>query len=148
MRKEIMAEVLSLATENVLASQGGPFAAFITRGDEVLARGTNLVTSTNDPTAHAEIAAIRSACAALNAFDLHSCEPCPTCLGAIYRARLDRIYFAATREDAANAGFDNAEIYSQVAMPHHQRSIPIVNLMRMEGQEPMRVWKSLDRTKY
>jgi guanine deaminase len=148
MYKEIMAEALRLAAENVLAGTGGPFAAIVTRGNDILARGSNLVTSSNDPTAHAEVIAIRRACHALKTFQLNgceiytTCEPCPMCLGAIYWARLDRIYYAASREDAAAAGFDDSLIYREVAAPIDRRAIPIVNLMREEGCEPMQVWKS------
>jgi tRNA(Arg) A34 adenosine deaminase TadA len=151
MRKEIMAEALRLATENVIAGRGGPFAAIIMQGSEILARGSNLVTSSNDPTAHAEIIAIRRACTSLNTFQLNgceiytTCEPCPMCLGAIYWARLDRIYFAATRDDAAGAGFDDSLIYREVAGPFDQRRIPICNFMREEGREPLRVWNSLQQ---
>jgi tRNA(Arg) A34 adenosine deaminase TadA len=151
MRKEIMAEALRLAAENVLAGRGGPFAAIVTRGSDIVARGSNMVTSTNDPTAHAEVVAVRRACTALNTFQLDgceiytSCEPCPMCLGAIYWARLDHIYFAATREDAAAAGFDDAFIYREVAAPLEQRRIPTVNFMREEGREPMRVWNSFQK---
>jgi guanine deaminase len=149
MRKEIMAEALRLAIENVLAGRGGPFAAIVTRGSEIVSRGSNLVTSSNDPTAHAEVTAIRRACTTLNSFQLHgceiytTCEPCPMCLGAIYWSRLDRIYFAANREDAAAAGFDDSMIYREVAAPIDQRVIPVINMMRDEGHEPMRVWNSL-----
>jgi len=148
MRKEIMAEALRLATENVLSGRGGPFAAIITRGNDIVSRGSNIVTSTNDPTAHAEVTAIRRACTALNNFQLSgceiytTCEPCPMCLGAVYWARLDSVYYAATREDAAAAGFDDSLIYREVAAPIDQRRIPTVNFMREEGREPMRVWNS------
>jgi len=146
-----MAEALHMATENVLAGRGGPFAAIVSRGADIIARGTNLVTSSNDPTAHAEVTAIRWACTAVNNFQLNgceiytTCEPCPMCLGAIYWARLDRIYFAATREDAAAAGFDDSMIYQEVAAPMDRRGIPIINLMREEGREPMRVWNSFEK---
>ncbi len=146
MRKEIMAEALQLATENVLAGQGGPFAAIVLRGSDIVSRGTNTVTATNDPTAHAEVVAIRRACAALSSFQLvgcelyTTCEPCPMCLGAVYWARLDRIYFAATRDDAASAGFDDSLIYREVAASLKDRLIPIENVMREEGREPFRVW--------
>ena len=151
MRKEMMVEALRLATENVIAGRGGPFGALITRGGEVVSRGSNLVTSSNDPTAHAEVTAIRTACAVLNTFQLHgcdiytSCEPCPMCLGAIYWARLDRIYFAATRDDAAAAGFDDSFIYREVAAPLDRRAIPAINFLREEGREPMRVWNSFEK---
>lgn len=143
-----MTEALRLAAENVVASKGGPFAAVIVRGDRVVSSGTNLVTTSNDPTAHAEVVAIRRACAELGCFQLDgceiytSCEPCPMCLGAIYWSRLDRIYFAGTREDAAEAGFDDSLIYREVATPLEQRQIPIESLQREEGREPFRVWKS------
>jgi guanine deaminase len=151
MRKEIMAEALRLATENVLAGRGGPFAAIITRGASIVARGSNVVTSSNDPTAHAEVTAIRRACTALKTFQLHgceiytTCEPCPMCLGAIYWARLDSIYYAATRDDAAAVGFDDSLIYREVAVPVDQRRIPTINFMREEGREPMRVWNSFQQ---
>jgi guanine deaminase len=155
MRKEIMAEALRLATENVLAGRGGPFAAIIVRGPDILSRGANLVTSSNDPTAHAEVVAIRRACTSLGSFQLDgceiytTCEPCPMCLGAIYWARLDNIYFAATREDAAGAGFDDSLIYREVSLPLEQRQIPIHNLLREEGREPFRLWKSFqDKVPY
>jgi guanine deaminase len=143
-----MAEALRLAVENVLSGTGGPFAAIVARGGEIVARGSNLVTSSNDPTAHAEVTAIRRACAALKNFQLQgceiytTCEPCPMCLGAIYWARLDRIYYAANRDDAAAAGFDDSLIYREVNAPIDRRAIPIVNLMREEGREPLRIWKS------
>jgi guanine deaminase len=151
MRKEIMAEALRMATENVLAGRGGPFAAIVARGSDIVSRGTNLVTSANDPTAHAEVTAIRRACTALNTFQLQgceiytTCEPCPMCLGATYWARLDRIYYAATREDAAAAGFDDSMIYQEMTLPLDQRAVPIVNLMREEGREPLRVWNSFEK---
>ncbi len=118
------------------------------RGNDIVARGANLVTSSNDPTAHAEVTAIRRACDSLKTFQLHgceiytTCEPCPMCLGAIYWARLDRVYYAATREDAALAGFDDSLIYREVAAPINRRAIPMINLMREEGGMPMQIWKT------
>jgi guanine deaminase len=144
-----MAEAIHLAAENVTTARGGPFAAIIVRDGEVLARGTNLVTATNDPTAHAEVTAIRRACAALNTFQLNdceiytTCEPCPMCLGAVYWARLSRIYYASTRQDAAAAGFDDSHIYSEISLSLDLRSIPIENMMREEGREPFDAWQSL-----
>src|SRR5580658_3218315 len=114
---------IHLAAQHMRAKDGGPFGAVIAPGADILARGWNQVTSTNDPTAHAEITAIRAAAAAVGSFQLRgcvlysSCEPCPMCLGAAYWARLDRIVFAATRVDAAAAGFDDAEIYQEFSRP-------------------------------
>ena len=120
MRNELMRRAIELSIENVNTLRGGPFGALIVRGGAILAEGTNLVTSSLDPTAHAEIIAIRSACKVLQTFQLSgceiycSCEPCPMCLGAIYWARPDRVYYAGTREDAAAAGFDDALIYAEL----------------------------------
>jgi tRNA(Arg) A34 adenosine deaminase TadA len=146
-----MREAITLAVENVRAGCGGPFAALIVRENEVVARGTNLVTSTNDPTAHAEIVAIRRACEALGTFQLigcdvyTTCEPCPMCLGAIYWARPDRIYYASTREDAALAGFDDSLIYEEVCAPVASRRIAMHNLMREEGAESFAAWRDCQR---
>lgn len=125
-----MREAATLGLENVRSGHGGPFGALIVRNDAVVATGVNLVTANNDPTAHAEIVAIRAACEALHSFRLSgceiyiSCEPCPMCLGAIYWARLARYYFGCTRADAAAAGFDDMFIHGQIALPQYQRSIP------------------------
>lgn len=125
---------------------GGPFGALVVRGDVVVAEGTNQVTSTHDPTAHAEIVAIRRACKAIGSFQLAgceiyaSCEPCPMCLGAIYWARPDRVFYAATRGDAAAAGFDDVLIYQEVTRTPLDRIIPSVPLIREEGGEPFRIW--------
>ena len=148
-------EAIDLAAENVRAGRGGPFAALVVRGGEAIARGTNRVTTQHDPTAHAEIEAIRAACAALGDFRLHgcvlyaSCEPCPMCLGAIYWARLDRVVYAGTREDAAAAGFDDALIYEELTRPPEARHIPMTSLLRDEGRRPFRAWeRAEDRTAY
>src|SRR6266567_139029 len=123
MQNHFMQRALDLAIENVNARRGGPFGAVVVRGGAILAEGTNLVTSTLDPTAHAEITAIRAACRVLQSFQLTgceiytTCEPCPMCLGAIYWARPDRVYYAGTREDAAAAGFDDALIYDELLVP-------------------------------
>lgn len=121
----------------------------------MVASGTNLVVSTNDPTAHAEVVAIRNACQTLATFQLtdcelySSCEPCPMCLGAAYWARVRKIWFAATREDAAQAGFDDSSIYGEFALPLAERRIPMVNLMREEGAESFRAWMAFQaRTPY
>lgn len=141
-----MARAIQLAIENVHAGRGGPFAAVVVRNGSVIAEGTNLVTSTNDPTAHAEMVAIRQACRNLASFQLNDCEiyassePCPMCLGAIYWARLARVCFAATRQDAAAIGFDDAHIYEQLERPISQRVIPIQQMMREEALAAFRAW--------
>ena len=145
--QELMARAIALAVENVRAGRGGPFAALVVRDGEIVAVGTNLVTSTNDPTAHAEVVAIRNACRELGTFQLRgceiftTCEPCPMCMGAIYWARPARVVFAATRADAARAGFDDAHIYRQLRLSHSRRGIPIQQLMRAGAQTPFREWK-------
>jgi guanine deaminase len=142
-----MKKAIALAIENVRSGRGGPFAAIVAKDGRVVASGTNRVSSTNDPTAHAEVVAIRNACAELGSFqldgcDLYStCEPCPMCLGAIYWARPARVFFAATSADAAEAGFDDAYIYGQIAVPIAQRSIPFVPMMREEALVCFRAWQ-------
>lgn len=141
-----MARAIELATRNVEAGNGGPFAALIVRDDRIIAEGTNTVTSTNDPTAHAEVNAIRAACDALQEFHLTgcdiyaSCEPCPMCLGAIYWARISRIFYAATRAEAAAAGFDDALIYLDLAKNPTDRRIPTTPLFHTAAAEPFRAW--------
>lgn len=144
-----------MALENVRSGQGGPFAAIVARDGRVIASGTNRVTASNDPTAHAEIVAIRNACAALGSFQLEgcdlytTCEPCPMCLGAIYWARPARVFFGATESDAADAGFDDAFIYRQIAVSKAHRSIPFIALMRQEALACFREWKEKpDRRPY
>ena len=142
-----MRRAIELAIDNVRAGRGGPFAAVIVRNGDVLAEGTNLVTSANDPTAHAEVVAIREACRKAGHFELRgceiyaTCEPCPMCLGAIYWSRLDRIYYAATRKDAAAAGFDDSFLYDEVALTLDKRSIPMKHLMRTESLAAFEVWR-------
>ena len=141
-----MEQAIALATENVVSKRGGPFGAVIVRDGEIVGTGTNLVTTTNDPTAHAEVTAIRNACAALETFSLAgceiytSCEPCPMCLAAIYWSRCDAIYFGGTAGDAAAAGFDDAFLYEEVKLPLHQRTIPIVNLLREKAVASFEAW--------
>jgi tRNA(Arg) A34 adenosine deaminase TadA len=141
-----MARAIQLAIENVHAGRGGPFGAVVVRNGSIIAEGTNLVTSTNDPTAHAEMVAIRQACRSLASFQLSDCEmyassePCPMCMGAIYWARLARVYFAATRQDAAAIGFDDAHIYEQLERPISQRVIPIQQMMREDALAAFRAW--------
>jgi guanine deaminase len=150
-----MARAIELAIDNVRSGRGGPFGAVVVKDGRVLAEGTNRVTSLNDPTAHAEVIAMRTACAALGAFQLDgcdlytTCEPCPMCLGAIYWARPARVYFAATAADAAAAGFDDAFIYQQIALPRAEREIPFLELMREESLACFRAWaEKQDRIDY
>ncbi len=147
MDNPFMARAIELAVENVRAASGGPFGAVIVRDGGIVAEGANQVTSINDPTAHAEVLAIRAACAKLKTFELHdcdiytSCEPCPMCLGAIYWARLSRIYFASAAADASKAGFDDSLIYREVAQPHAQRAIPMIQMMHEESLAAFRAWE-------
>jgi guanine deaminase len=142
-----MARAIQLAIDNVGSGRGGPFGAVIVKDGSIIAEGANQVTSINDPTAHAEVLAIRAACAKLGMFELRdceiytSCEPCPMCLGAIYWARLTRIYFASAAADASLAGFDDSLIYREIATPHAQRAIPMIQLMREEALAAFRAWK-------
>lgn len=151
-----MLRAIELARAGMQNNDGGPFGCVITRGDEIIAEGNNRVTSTNDPTAHAEIVAIRAACTALNSFQLTgcnvftSCEPCPMCLGAIYWARPDRIYIAADRFDAADAGFDDAFIYAELCGKNQDnRKIPVIQIHREEAVGVFEEWKTKpDRIDY
>lgn len=142
-----IARAIEVATENVRDGRGGPFGAVVTRDGVLLAEGANLVTSANDPTAHAEVTAIREACRKLNAFDLEgceiyaSCEPCPMCLGAIYWARIDRVYFAADRHDAADAGFDDEFIYREMASGVALRKIPLIHARTPQARMPFDAWR-------
>jgi tRNA(Arg) A34 adenosine deaminase TadA len=155
MQNVFMARAIALSIENVTSGNGGPFGCVIVRNGKIIAEGGNQVTATNDPTAHAEIVAIREACRQLGAFQLEgceiytSCEPCPMCLGAIYWARPSKLYFASTAEDAARAGFDDRFIYEQLEVDYRNRTIPAVQLMREEAKEAFRVWeKSPHRVDY
>jgi guanine deaminase len=149
MSNAFMARAIQLSIDNVLAGRGGPFGAVVAKGVDIIAEGVNCVSSANDPTAHAEIVAIREACKKLGAFELAgcdiytSCEPCPMCLGAIYWARPDRVYFGNTAADAANAGFDDSLIYSEIPQPHSQRKIPMIQMMRDEALEAFHAWVKL-----
>lgn len=146
-RESFLREAIRLAREGMRQNAGGPFGAIVVREREIIGRGWNRVTSTNDPTAHAEIVAIRDACQRLGSFrlsgcDLYaSCEPCPMCLGAIYWARLDRIFHAATRNDAAGAGFDDAHLYSEIARPPKDRELPAEILLHAEGKAAFQEWR-------
>ena len=149
-----MREAIKLSAESV-RSGGGPFGAVIVRNGEIIARGENRVTVCNDPTAHAEVSAIREAAARMGTYDLSgceiysSCEPCPMCLGAIYWARLDRLYYAGTRADAANVGFDDAHIYEELPLDPSQRELPTESLLREEAQRVFEAWaEKADKTEY
>ncbi len=150
-----MRQAIEMALENVRSGRGGPFAAVIVKDGRAIAAATNQVTSSNDPTAHAEIVAIRQACATLRSFQLAgcdlytTCEPCPMCLGAIFWARPARVFFGASADDAANAGFDDAFIYQQLGVPAAERDIPFVPLLREEALACFREWKNKpDRMPY
>jgi len=144
---KFMRRAIALSLENVQSGRGGPFAALVVRGDEILAEGANQVTSSNDPSAHAEMLAVRAACRKLQHFQLAgceiytSCEPCLMCLGVIYWARLDKIYYANTAEDAAAIGFDDARIYRELRSPPAARSIPRVQMLRDEALVAFRAWQ-------
>lgn len=141
---------IDLAVENVKSGKGGPFGAVITKDGELLATGTNSVTTSNDPTMHAEVAAIRNACTKLSTFQLDgctiysSCEPCPMCLGAIYWARPERLVFAASKDDAAEVGFDDSFIYKEIVLDYNQRSITTEQQLEEEGKQPFNEWKSFE----
>jgi guanine deaminase len=145
---------IEMAADNVRVN-GGPFAALVVKEGAVIARGVNRVVRSNDPTAHAEIVAIREACRALGTFQLPgcdvyaSCEPCPMCLGALFWARPARIFFAATRDDAAAAGFDDALIYREILAPPARRVIPAIHLKHARAGHPFQEWMSKpDKTRY
>src|SRR5215510_11805516 len=139
MKSKFMREAIRLSFHMMRRNKGGPFGAVVVKGAKIVGRGHNQVTSSNDPTAHAEIVAIRDACRRLRTFDLNgcdlytSCEPCPMCLSAIYWARLRRVYFGNNRRDAARIGFDDEWIYREVALPLRRRHIPMQPLMRKEA---------------
>ncbi len=144
--EDFMRMAIQLSEANVLESLGGPFGAVIVKDNQVIAKSANLVTTTNDPTAHAEVSAIRLACQALNTFDLSgciiytSCEPCPMCLSAIYWAKIQTIYYANTKVDAANIGFDDNFIYDEIGKPMSERQLPITQLLRDEAQQAFKLW--------
>lgn len=149
-----MREAIRLSIENVKKG-GGPFGAVIVKDGKVIATGVNRVTLDHDPTAHAEVSAIRMASARLDSFDLSgceiysSCEPCPMCMGAIYWARLDRLYYANTKQDAKEIGFDDSFIYDELALPPARRHLPIVTLMRDEALKAFNDWREKpDKVEY
>ena len=153
--KKFMRAVIHLAEEGMKSNSGGPFGAVVVKNGEVIAGGYNRVTSDNDPTAHAEIIAIREACKKLGSFQLDdctiytSCEPCPMCLGAIYWARPQKVFYACTREDAALADFDDQFIYDELNLEIDERKIEFENLLREEGLHLFGYWKEkIDKTEY
>ena len=155
MNQEFLREAIRLSIDGMQSEGTGPFGAVIVKDDRIVGRGSNLVTSTNDPTAHAEIVAIRDACRHLGTFSLAgctihwSCEPCPMCLAAIYWARIDEIHYAATRDDAAAAGFDDAFIYDEIGLPPVERSVPARQALRSEALTAFQAWTGLDdKTEY
>lgn len=145
--KKFMTQAIRLAEENVKSGNGGPFGAVIVKNGKVISTGVNDVTMTNDPTAHAEVAAIREACKKLQSFQLDgceiyaSCEPCPMCLGAIYWARPEAIYFAGTKNDAADIGFDDSFIYEEINVPYRKRKIMTRHVKHPECYDPFNEWK-------
>ena len=151
MSSEFMKRAIALALENVRTASGGPFAAVIVKDNQVVAEGTNCVTRLNDPTAHAEVVAIREACRVLADFQLTgcdlytTCEPCPMCLGAIYWARPAGIFYAATAADAADAGFDDAFIYDELKIVPAERRIPMTQLLRGDSLVIFSAWKRQEK---
>jgi guanine deaminase len=153
--EKFMRMAIALSEQNVTEGLGGPFGAVIVRNGEVIAGSGNKVVPSNDPTAHAEVSAIRLACTALNTYNLEgcviytSCEPCPMCLGAIYWARLDKIYYANNQADAAAIGFDDQFIYEELDRPKHERQLPVVELLRDEALGAFKAWEvSVSKTHY
>jgi tRNA(Arg) A34 adenosine deaminase TadA len=141
-----MQQAIILAEENINQG-GGPFGAVVVKAGQVVGTGTNQVTTTNDPTSHAEIVAIRAACTKLNLFSLEdctlysSCEPCPMCLSAIYWARISKLFFGATHQDAGKAGFRDDYLYKELSLPMDKRTLPMIPLMRQEAQSPFSIWQ-------
>lgn len=153
-KEQFMRQAIALAKDNQ-DHGGGPFGAVIVKDGEVIATGTNRVTASNDPTAHAEVNAIRKACERLHSFSLEgceiysSCEPCPMCLGAIYWAHIDRLYYGANKGDAANAGFDDAFIYKEIEIPPTSRRLKTRELLAVEAREVFRYWaEKTDKIEY
>ena len=154
MNNKFMIRAIELSIDNV-DKGGGPFGCVIVKDEKIVAEGVNKVTTLNDPTAHGEVVAIRDACKKLNIFNLKgselysSCEPCPMCLSAIYWARIDKIYYANTREDAQKIDFDDSSIYSELKKNIEERKIPMVQMMRNEALKAFDLWdKKTDKVKY
>jgi guanine deaminase len=155
MNRDFMQEAIRLAERGMSTRKGGPFGAVVVQGERIIGRGWNAVISRNDPTAHAEIMAIRAACKSLRAFTLSqcviytSCERCPMCLGAICWARIQRIYYANNRQDAAAIGFDDATFYQELSLPLTQRKIPMKQLLRAKALAVFEAWrKKPDKVQY
>lgn len=153
--RQFMMRAVELARLGMESNDGGPFGCVVVKDGQIVGEGNNAVTSTNDPTAHAEVVAIRNACANLGTFQLDgctiytSCEPCPMCLGAIYWSRPAAIFFAGTQEDAAAAGFDDELFYGELAKPNEERELSMVNLLREEAQKVFQAWVAKpDKTEY
>ncbi len=153
--KYFMRRAIALSRKGMLSNDGGPFGAVIVKNGEIIAEGNNCVTSSNDPTAHAEVVAIRNACKKLNTYQLEgcsiytSCEPCPMCLGAIYWARADKLFYACTKKDAARIGFDDEFIYQEISLDMKDRSINFIQLLNGEGNEVFAEWEAkIDKMEY
>lgn len=148
--EELMQLAVEAASTGMADGRGGPFGAVVAKNGTVIAVGANRVVRDKDPTAHAEICAIRSACLALDTHNLSgceifaTCEPCPMCLAAVFWARIDRVYFSATREDAAHIGFDDAEIYKEVSADMRHRKIPMIHLATEKSAHLFEVWRTMD----
>jgi tRNA(Arg) A34 adenosine deaminase TadA len=154
MDENLMKKVVALSLQNI-EEGGGPFGAVVVKGEEIVGVGINRVTANNDPTAHAEVMAIRDAAARLERFDLSdceiytSCEPCPMCLGAIYWARIKKVYYGNTKQDAARIGFDDGFIYEELAKPLHERSVSFVQLLPDEAAKAFKLWEQkADKRQY
>ena len=153
--KEYLEQAIEMAKKNVSDGFGGPFGALVVKEGKIVGRGVNLVTTSNDPTSHAEIVAIRDACKNLNSFQLDgcivyaSCEPCPMCLGAIYWARPDMLVFAASHDDAAKAGFDDSFIYEEIVLPYEKRSVKTKQILPDTFFAPFEKWiEAENKVKY
>jgi tRNA(Arg) A34 adenosine deaminase TadA len=153
LQKEFMKMAITLAQEGMEAEKGGPFGCVIVKDGKIIGKGSNNVLKNNDPTAHAEVVAIRDACKTLNHFQLEgcevytSCEPCPMCLGAIFWARPSKVFYACTKEDAADAGFDDDFIYEEIKIEPADRKIPMLNGMREDSQKVFELWKKKEDKK-
>jgi guanine deaminase len=148
MEQKHMGNAIELAYQNVMSNNGGPFGAIVVKDGEIIGTGQNQVTATNDPTAHAEVQAIRQACKHLNQHQLidceiyTSCEPCPMCIGAIYWARPKAVYYAFTKKEAADIGFDDQFIYEELSLPMHERSIEMKQIIPFSSNNPFEAWKN------
>ena len=154
-KEEFMQRAIDLSIEGSSKDKGGPFGAVVVKDGKIVGESYNQVTSTNDPTAHAEVMAIRDACKNLETFDLSgcelytSCEPCPMCLGAIYWAKFDKIYYGNSRKDAAKAGFNDDFIYDEIPLPLSERKIKMMEIGQKEAQKAFQLWEEkMDRVHY